>query len=139
MISSTMTAAEFALVLADNGVTVVSGDTTTQGLLDYDDYVAEGEPGFKSAAGAGLQKRGELVGRQIIVTVLSDEFSDGELEIDQLIEVDGQDYVIRLAIEHSHVALATTTLYLRLGGDDLTLEDGAPIGLEDGTGAISVE
>jgi hypothetical protein len=111
-ISSQMTTAEFRLMLSDDGVQVVCGAVNTFGLLGHDDHVVEGEPGFPSRGGAGLQKRGELVGRQILVTVLSADFADGALAIDAPITVGGNDYVIRLAIENSHMALKLTTLYL---------------------------
>jgi hypothetical protein len=111
-ISSKATTAEFELMLADVGVPVVCGPVTTYGLLDYDDQLIEGEAGFASGAGAGTQKRGQAVGRQIIVTVLSDEFPPGVLAIDTPITVDGGSYVIRLALAHSHMALNMTSLYL---------------------------
>ena len=111
-ISSVSTTAEFQLMLQDFGVPVVVGAVNTFGLLDYDDQVIEGESGFASGAGAGVQKRGELVGRQIVVTVLTDDFNPGDRAIDQKITVDGVDYVIRLPLAHSHMALNLTTLYL---------------------------
>jgi hypothetical protein len=111
-ISNAATTAEFKLMLADVGVPVVCGAVNTLGLLDYDDQVIEGESGFSSGAGAGTQKRGQVVGRQIIVTVLSDEFDDGVLTIDTPIKVDGADYVIRLALQHSHMQLDLTNVYL---------------------------
>jgi len=111
-ISKVATTAEFQLMLSDVGVPVICGGVTTNGLLDYDDQVVEGESGFASGLGAGTQKRGELIGRQIIVTVLSDDFDDGVLVIDTPITVNGVDYVIRLALAHSHMQLDLTTLYL---------------------------
>jgi|SRR5882724_2708867 len=111
-ISNEATTAEFQLMLSDVGVPVVCGDVSTNGLLDYDDQIVEGEAGFSTGMGAGTQKRGELIGRQIIVTVLSDEFDDGVLVIDTPITVNGKDYVIRLALAHSHMALNLTSLYL---------------------------
>lgn len=111
-ISSASTTAEFKLMLADVGVPVVLGTVETFGLLDYDDQVVEGESGFQTGAGAGVQKRGELIGRQIICTVLTDEFDDGALAVDTPISVDGKDYVIRLALSHSHMSLNLTNLYL---------------------------
>jgi hypothetical protein len=111
-ISSAATTAEFQLVLADFGVPVEVGGISTFGLLDYDDQVVEGEAGFASALGAGTQKRGEMIGRQIVVTVLTDEFEDGVLVIDRPIKVDSKNYVIRLALAHSHMALNLTNLYL---------------------------
>jgi hypothetical protein len=111
-ISSAATTAEFNLMLADFGVPVVVGAVNSFGLLDYDDQVIEGESGFASGLGAGTQKRGELIGRQIIVTVLTDDFASGALAIDTPINVNGVDYVIRLPLAHSHMALNLTTLYL---------------------------
>jgi hypothetical protein len=111
-ISSAATTAEFQLMLGDVGVPVVVGAVSTFGLLDYDDQVVEGESGFAGGLGAGTQKRGELIGRQLIVTVLTDDFDDGVLKIDTPITVNGVDYVIRLALAHSHMALNLTTLYL---------------------------
>jgi hypothetical protein len=111
-ISSAATTAEFQLMLADFGVPVEIGEISTFGLLDYDDQVIEGEGGFASGLGAGSQKRGETIGRQIIVTVLTDEFEAGVLVIDRSIKADGKDYVIRLALAHSHMALNLTSLYL---------------------------
>jgi hypothetical protein len=111
-ISSAATTAEFELMLADIGVPVVLGDVSTFGLLDYDDQVVQAESGFASGLGAGTQKRGEVMGRQIIVTVLTDDFEDGALAIDTTIKVDGKDYVIRLPLEHSHMQLNLTNLYL---------------------------
>lgn len=99
-------------MLADVGVPVVCAGVNTFGLLDYDDQVVESETGFRSALGSGTQKRGELIGRQIICTVLSDDFDDGTLVIDASINVNGVDYVIRLALAHLHMALNLTTLYL---------------------------
>jgi hypothetical protein len=111
-ISSAATTAEFKLMLEDVGVPVVCGGVSTLGLFDDDDQVIEGESGFASGVGAGIQKRGQVVGRQIIVTVLSDEFEDGVLTIDAPIQVKGTDYVIRLALGHSHMQLNLTNLYL---------------------------
>ena len=112
-LSKNITEAEFELMLADVGVPVILGDIETSGLLDYDDQVIEGETGFASGLGAGTQKRGELVGRVIIVTVLTNDFPDGALAIDAEINVDGVDYAIRNALAHSHMALDLTSLYLR--------------------------
>jgi hypothetical protein len=111
-ISSAATTAEFELMLADIGVPVVCGSVSTFGLLDYDDQVVQAESGFASGLGAGTQKRGEVMGRQIIVTVLTDEFDEGALAIDTPIDVDGKAYVIRLALEHSHMQLNLTNVYL---------------------------
>jgi hypothetical protein len=111
-ISSSATTAEFRMMLADVGVPVVCGTVETDGLLDYDDHVLEGEAGFGSGAGAGTQKRGEVIGRQQVLTVLTDDFDDGQLAIDTPINVDGADYVIRLALAHSHMQLNLTTVYL---------------------------
>jgi hypothetical protein len=103
---------EFRLMLSDLGVPVVVSNVTTYGLKDYDDQVIEGESGFASGSGAGTQKRGELIGRQIVLTVLSDDFPPGTLAIDTPITADGENYVIRLALAHSHMGLNLTTLYL---------------------------
>jgi len=103
---------EFRLMLADLGVPVVCGGVSTFGLKDYDDQVIEGEAGFASSAGAGTQKRGELIGRQIIATVLTDDFPPGTLTIDTPITVDGEFYVIRTALSHSHMGLNLTNLQL---------------------------
>src|SRR6266498_2109053 len=111
-ISSSATTAEFRLMLSDVGVPVVCGAVSTTGLLDYDDQLIEGEAGFSSGAGAGMQKRGEVLGRQLVLTVLTDDFDAGQLTIDTAITVDGVDYVIRLPLAHSHMALNLTTLYL---------------------------
>jgi hypothetical protein len=108
VISGTMTAAEFRLVLSDSGVPVVSGSVNTLGLIDSDQHVLEGDAGFAGSA----QMRGEVVGSQLIVTVLTDDFAAGALAIDTAVTVNGTAYVIRLALAHSHVALNTTTLYL---------------------------
>jgi hypothetical protein len=111
-ISSAATTAEFELMLADIGVPVVLGEVSTLGVLEYDDQVVQAESGFASGLGAGIQKRGEVMGRQIVVTVLTDEFDDGVLAIGTPIKVDGKNYVIRLALEHSHMQLNSTNLYL---------------------------
>jgi hypothetical protein len=111
-LTTASTVAEFQLMLEDCGVPVVCGSVNTYGLLDYDDQIVEGEAGFASGIGGGTQKRGEIIGRQIIVTVLSDEFQPGALAIDTPITVDGTDYVIRTALAHSHMGLNLTSLYL---------------------------
>lgn len=112
-LSSNATAAEFRLMVGDVGVPIAQGAVNTFGLLDYDDQAIEGEAGFSTAAGAGSQKRGQVIGRQIVVTVLTSDFPEGALAQDAAIQVDGQDYVIRLPLEHSHMALELTNLYLR--------------------------
>ncbi len=111
-ITSKTTEAEFALMLGDVGVEVVCGDVTTEGLPDYDDQVLAGESGFQSSLGAGTQKRGGVIGRQLIVTVLTSEFADVELVSGTEITVDGTDYVIRYALSHLHMALDLTAIYL---------------------------
>lgn len=111
-ISSSTTEAEFALMLGDVGVDVVCGDVTASGLLDFDDQTMSGESGFTSAMGAGSQSRGEVIGRQMILTVLSSDFADVTLESGVAITVDGVDYVIRYALEHEHMALDLTAIYL---------------------------
>src|SRR5690242_4194112 len=100
-ISGAMTRAEFELMLSDTGVPVVCGAVTTSGLRDDGDQVTEGEEGFRSMLGAGPQQRGEVIGKQMIVTVLTADFPAGALAIDSPITVGGVDYVIRLALSNS--------------------------------------
>jgi hypothetical protein len=107
-----MTEAEFDVMLGDVGVDVAVGGVEAEGLLDYDDATMSGESGFSSAMGAGSQSRGEVIGRTITVTVLSSTFEDVKLESDVPITVDGKDYVIRYSLEHSHMSLDLTTIYL---------------------------
>ena len=111
-ISSSTTEAEFELMLGDVGVSVVCGPVSGFGLLDYDDSAMGGESGFASALGSGTQSRGEVIGRTLILTVLSSDFADVDLVSDTAITVDGTDYVIRYALEHSHMALTLTAIYL---------------------------
>lgn len=111
-ISTKTTEAEFALMLGDVGVPVVCGSVNTSGLLDYDDQVLGGESGFQSSLGAGTQKRGGVIGRQLILTVLTSDFADVELVSDTEINVDGTDYVVRYALSHLHMALDLTAIYL---------------------------
>ena len=111
-----MTQAEFDIMLGDVGVDVVCGTVEGKGLIDFDDATQSGELGFSAALGAGSQLRGEVVGRTITVTVSSSTFADANLESDVPITVDGTNYVIRDALEHSHIALDLTTLYLGRNG-----------------------
>lgn len=111
-ISASMTEAEFDVMLGDVGVSVVCGGVTAEGLLDFDDATMSGESGFQSSMGAGSQSRGEVIGRTITVTILSSTFVGVSLESGVPITVDGTDYAIRYALEHSHMALDLTTLYL---------------------------
>jgi hypothetical protein len=111
-ISAAMTEAEFDVMLGDVGVSVVCGGVTAEGLLDFDDATISGESGFSSSLGAGSQSRGEVIGRTITVTVLSSTFVGVNLESDVPITVDGTAYVIRYGLEHSHMSLDLTTLYL---------------------------
>ena len=111
-LTKSTTEAEFELMLADVGVPVACGAVSTNGLLDFDDQLVGGESGFTSALGAGKQSRGEVVARQLIVTVLASDFVDVTLESYVPITVDGVDYVIRYALEHSHMTLDLITLYL---------------------------
>lgn len=104
---------EFRLMLADLGTPVTIAGTDGMGLASYDDQVLEGETGFASGAGAGTQKRGELIGRQIVVEVLTDDFPGGSLLIDAPAIVGGQQYLVRLALSQSHLGLNLTNLYLR--------------------------
>jgi hypothetical protein len=46
------------------------------------------------------------------VTVLSSTFADAGIASDVPITVNGVDYVIRFALEHSHMGLDMTTIYL---------------------------
>jgi len=112
-ISSAATEAEFELMLADVGVPVVFGAVSTNGVLDYDDQLELGESGFQSSMGAGSQKRGQVIGRQLILTVLTSDFADEPLESDESITVDGVEYEIIYAQAHSHMALNLTAVYLR--------------------------
>jgi len=111
-LSTSTTEAEFELMLGDVGVPVVCGSVNAFGLLDYDDGAMGGESGFASGSGSGTQKRGEVVGRVLVLTVLSSDFADVVLESDVPINVDGIDYVIRYALEHSHMTLTMTAIYL---------------------------
>jgi len=111
-ISSKTTEAEFALILGDVGVEVECGTVVAMGLLDEDAQLMSGESGFTSAMGAGAQSRGEVVGTQIVLTVLSSDFANVTLESDVAITVDGVDYVIRYALPHLHMALGLTAIYL---------------------------
>jgi hypothetical protein len=99
-------------MLGDVGVDVTVGAVDAKGLLDFDDATMSGESGFTSAMGAGSQSRGEVIGRTITVTVLSSTFEGVSIESDVPITVDGTDYVIRYALEHSHMSLDLTTIYL---------------------------
>jgi hypothetical protein len=111
-ISASMTEAEFELMLGDVGVAVVCGAIEGEGIFDADDAQMSGEAGFSSSMGAGSQSRGEVIGRTMTVTVLSSTFADVSLASDVPITVDGVDYVIRFALEHSHMGLDMTTIYL---------------------------
>ncbi len=91
---------------------MIAAAVETFGLLDYDDSALSGESGFASSLGAGSQKRGEVIGRTQIVTLLTSEFEASDLEIDKKITVDGVEYVIRLSLAHSHMALNLTSVYL---------------------------
>jgi hypothetical protein len=112
-LTSASTEAEFELMLSDVGVAVSCGPVNDFGLLDYDDQVIEGETGFQSSLGAGTQKRGGVIGRQLILTVLTSTFADADLSSDQPITVDGQDYEISYSLSHLHMALDLTAIYLR--------------------------
>lgn len=104
---------EYRMMLADLGTPVTIGSTDGLGIWAYDDQVLEGETGFPSGAGAGTQKRGELVGRNIVVTVLTDDFPEEALMIDAPASVGGTQYEVRLALSQSHLGLNLTNLYLR--------------------------
>lgn len=110
-------ATEFRVMLTDFGTGVTVGATTTMAMLTVDDQVAEGETGFGSGSGAGSQKRGEVVVRQILATVLTEDFNDGELVIDDPVTVnDGNfagDYMISNRLLSQHVGLSLTKLFLR--------------------------
>lgn len=99
-------------MLGDVGVSVVCGTVTTNGLLDFDDAAMSGESGFQSSMGAGSQKRGEVIGRTLILTVLTSDFEGVTLESNVPIVVDGVNYVIRYALEHEHMSLDLTAVYL---------------------------
>jgi hypothetical protein len=107
-----MTEAEFEIVLGDIGATVVCGAVEGKGIFDADDAQMSGEAGFSSSMGAGSQTRGEVIGRTMTVTVLSSTFADAGIASDVPITVNGVDYVIRFALEHSHMGLDMTTIYL---------------------------
>jgi hypothetical protein len=104
--------AEFRMILGDSGVAVVQGGISVLGLKDYGDVLAEGESGFGAGYGGGSQSRGEVIGRQIVVTVLTADFAAGNLSIGAVITVDGVNYAIRDAREYSQLGLPLTNLYL---------------------------
>jgi butyrate kinase len=108
---------EFRVMLTDLGVSISIGATTTGAMLTVDDQVAEGESGFQSGAGAGVQKRGEVIARQIVATVLTDDFNVGELAIDATATInDGGfagNYVVSKRLLSQHAGLSLTKLFLR--------------------------
>lgn len=114
---SDVASAEFRVMLADLGVGISIGATTTQAMLTVDDQVAEGESGFQTGAGAGVQKRGEVIARQIVATVLTDDFGVGELAIDATATINDGDfagnYVVSSRLLSQHAGLNLTRLFLR--------------------------
>jgi len=109
--------AEFQVMLNDFGSGITIGATTTLAMLTVDDQVAEGETGFATGSGAGSQKRGEVVIRQIVATVLTQDFNDGELAIDAPVTVNDGNFAGSYAISNrllsQHVGLNLTKLFLR--------------------------
>lgn len=114
---SDVAAAEFRVMLNDFGTGITVGATTTLAMITVDDQVAEGEAGFASGGGAGLQKRGEVVIRQIVATVLTADFNDGELAIEAPMTINDGNFAGSYAISNrllsQHVGLNLTKLYLR--------------------------
>jgi hypothetical protein len=114
---SDVAADEFRVMLGDFGTGITVGATTTLCMLTVDDSVAEGESGFATGSGAGVQKRGEVIARQIVATVLTEDFNDGELAIDAPLTINDGDfagsYVVSNRLLSQHVGLNLTKLYLR--------------------------
>lgn len=105
-------ASEWLQMLADFGVAVVHGTVATEGLLDIGDEVVEEVATF---AGRGAQQGGGIIGSEIKLTVRTDDFAAGALNIDQALTVDGVNYAIRDRLGQSQAAagLNLTKLLLR--------------------------
>jgi len=115
---SAAAANEFRVMLGDFGNQITVGATSGSAMVAVDDQVIEGEAGFATGAGAGTQKRGEVIGRQIMATVLTQDFPEGTLDIDTPMTIDdgpfAGSYAIRERLLQQHVGLSLTKLYLRV-------------------------
>lgn len=90
---------DFRALLADFGVSVTVGSTTAQAVVAAADQADDGEQGFGSGYGAGSQRRGEVIGQDILAVALVSDFPANALAIDATLTVNAGDftgsYVIR--------------------------------------------
>lgn len=104
---------EFRVMLGDFGEPVTAGGVTKQAIITVDEQVIEGENAF---AGGAAQKRGEVIGREIVALVLTRDFPDGTLEIDAPFSIDAGEFAGSYRIRNAKAqknGLGVTEISLR--------------------------